>query len=232
MVHRLKLVTALVVVLVLAVGMGWVIGAQIGDRRASDRARHRVERQVERQRAIDAAELRREREEERKEREEERKEREAEAPDEVFDDATRQLLQAAKRGRRDAVARQETRLSELVRRRAATDQGPAAEDPYERELDRFPIGQPPLVAQQISSSDDHVLFVSVFTAHFCLKSPSERRDAVRETYQPIARRLHKQRVDDFELLVVPLSSTAPRRSSALARAAGGSVSLTSLGQSC
>lgn len=77
-----------------------------------------------------------------------------------------------------------------------------------------------------------MLFVSVFKAHFCLKSATERRRAVRETYWPIARRLRQEKVDDFELLVVPLGQTAPRRSESLASARAGTVSLTSHGESC
>ena len=83
-----------------------------------------------------------------------------------------------------------------------------------------------------SGGDDHVLFVSVFRAHFCLKSVNERRQAVREAYQPIARRLRRAKIDDFELLVVPLGSTAPRRSQALATASRGRISLTRRGLSC
>jgi len=178
---RLKRVAVAVAVVAVAVAGGWVIGTAIGHKRANDRANHRAndraaqaKQRVERQLAEDAAEARRE-------REEARREREAEAPDEALDKVNEHLLRAAKAGHRGDVARQEAKLAELTRRRAATE-GPAepsSKDPYERELDRVPIGQPPLIVQQITSSgDDHVLFASVFTSHFCLKSVRERRQAV------------------------------------------------------
>ena len=220
---RLKWVAAAVVVVALTIGVGTLIGTEVGHKRASDRVKERAERE----RAIDAAAARRE-------REDGRREREREAPEEIVDDANKALLRAAKAGRRDAVARQEATLDRLARRQAASQQDdPASQGPYGRELDRFPIKQRPLFAQQISSGpDDHVLFVSVFKAHFCLKSTTERRQAVRETYQPLARRLRERKIDDFELLVVPLASNAPRRAQALARVGGSTMSLTARGQSC
>lgn len=77
-----------------------------------------------------------------------------------------------------------------------------------------------------------MLFASVLEAHFCLKSARQRRQALRETYQPVARRQLRQEIDDFELFVVPASPDAPRRSQALAHATGGKVRLTSRGQRC
>jgi hypothetical protein len=227
---RLKRVAVAVAVVAAAVAGGWVIGTAIGDKRVNDRANDRAaqaKQRVERQLAADAAEARRE-------REEARREHEAEAPDEALDKVNEQLLRSAKAGRRGDVARQEARITELARRQAAAEGAaePTSKDPYERELDRFPINQPPLVAQQITSSDDHVLFVSVYKSHFCLKSPRERRQAVRETYEPIARSLRREKIRDFELLVVPVGQNAPRRSQALARASGRTVSLTSRGQRC
>jgi len=115
------------------------------------------------------------------------RERQAEAPDEALEKVSEQLLRATKAGRRGDVARQGAKLAELTRGRTTTE-GPAeptSRAPYERELDRIRIGQAPLVVQQITSSgDDHVLFVSVLKSHFCLKSGGERRQAVRESYEP------------------------------------------------
>ena len=220
---RLKRVVVAVVVVALTIGVGTLIGTELGHRRAADRVRE----QAARSQAADAAEARRE-------REEFQQEREREAPEKTVDDANDALLAASKAGRRDAVARQEETLDRLARQQAATEQDAApAKHPFGRELDRFPIKRRPLFAQQISSgAGSHVLFVSVFKAHFCLKSAAEREQAVRATYQPIARRLREQNVDDLELLVVPVSSSGPRRSEALARAEGQTDSLTSRGRSC
>ena len=93
---------------------------------------------------------------------------------------------------------------------------PTSEDPYERELDRFSVLQPPLVVQQLTSGDrNYVLFATGLEANFCLKSARQRRQPVRETYQPVARRLRRQEIDDFELFVVPAEPGAPRRSQAV-----------------
>ena len=198
---RLKRVAVVVAALALAIAVGTLIGTEIGteigDKRADDRA-SRAKEKAERQRAIVAAADRRERE---REREQERREREQEAPENAIEKADAELLRAAKAGQRDAVARHEARLTELIRRQGTAQ--PAAEDPVERELDRFPIKQPPLLAQQISSDgDNHVLFVSVSMAHFCLKTASERQRAVRATYQPIARRLRQHPYGPLGILTV------------------------------
>jgi len=220
---RLQRIAAALVVIAFTIGVGTLIGTEFGHRRAANQLKDRAERI----RASEAAKARRE-------REETRREHEREAPEKAVDDANDALLRAAKAGRRGAVARQEATLDRLARRQAASKQDdPISKHPYWREVDRFPIKEGPLFAQQIGTyGDGHLLFVSIFRAHFCLKSERERREAVRKTYEPIARRLHRRKIEDFELFVVPLGQTAPRRSAALARATDGTVVLTGRGQSC
>ena len=114
---RLRRAALVVAALALSVGLGTVIGTDIGHRRVEDRASRakvRAERQADRQRATDAAE-------ERREREQERQEREQEVPEKALDEASKELLRAAKAGRRDVVARQEARLTQLARRLAVTE---------------------------------------------------------------------------------------------------------------
>ena len=207
----------------LAIGLGTWIGTEIGQKRTADRAKRAQEagqRERDAAEAADAAEARRE--------------RRAEALDDAVEDANGELLRAAKAGRRDAVARQEAGLDQLARRQdAAGTADQTSKDPFEHELERFPIKQPPLVAQQISSTDDdHVLFVSVHAAHFCLKSRTQRRQAIRVTHTPIATRLRSAGIDDFKLLVVPFGNRAPTRSQALAIAGRHGVAVTSRGRSC
>jgi len=116
---------------------------------------------------------------------------------------------------------------------AEPDRSGRPKDPYAREIEGFPIKQPPLVAQQITSSeDDHVLFVGVFRPYFCVKTPSERAQAGRAVYRPIARRLGRAGVHDFELVVTPVAKRAPERRDALAVGAAGSVELTRAGRRC
>src|SRR5215212_5237834 len=197
-----------------AIALGAWIGTGIGHRRAERKAQQ-----------ADA----------RAERREARQERSSAALDEALDRANRRLLQAARAGQSRAVARAEAALVRASRRADAADggRGKLPKRPYAREVERFAIKRPPLVAQQITSSDDdHVLFVAVQRAYFCFKTAPERVRSVREVYLPIRRRLARAGVHDFEMVVGPPSSRAPTRSTAFAIARGSDVRLTGRGRRC
>jgi len=220
-----------VAVIAVTVGLGWWIGTEIAHKRAADRNRgaaERVRAAAERERASDAAEAR-------KERQEQQEEQRLGTLDDAIDTANRELFHAAKAGRRTDVARAETALTRASQRRNAAHKPPAhrPKDPYVRELDSFPVKEPPLFAQQMTwSEDDHVLFLSVSRAYLCLKDPADRLRRVRETYAPVERRLRRAGIKDFEIVVTPVTPQAPTRSGALAKGAAGTVTLTNLGRAC
>jgi hypothetical protein len=63
-------------------------------------------------------------------------------------------------------------------------------------------------------------------------TPDDRRAAAEQVYGPAARRLRRVGVSDFELLVVPVTPTAPRDDQALAVGRGGRLQLTRRGRNC
>ena len=207
-----------------AIVLGAWIGTGIGHRRA--------ERRANRAAAVAAA---RAEAEGRQQQREERRERSSENREDAVENANAALLRAAQGGQRAAVRRAEAQLAAAGRRSDAADRDRSErpKDPYTREIEGFPIKQPPLVAQQITSSeDDRVLFAGVFRPYFCVKTPSERAQAGRAVYRPIARRLRRAGVHDFELVVTPVTKRAPERRDALAVGAAGSVELTRAGRRC
>ena len=219
---------AIAVILVSCVGLGWWIGSEVSQRRSENELRERIARL----RAQTQAEARKEREDIRKERAAERKQQVAESIDDKLEAANRNALRAARAGRRRDVARAESELHAIAARLAPNaDSG--SRDPFERELDRFPIKLPPLLAQQIMSGDgEHVLFVLVSRPYLCLKPPQDRARAVRQVYGPMQRRLRREGIRDFEMLVTPFTARAPTRSQALATGAHQRVVLTSRGRAC
>ena len=212
------------IVIVLTVGVGAFVGVQIGHKRAADRDRAAAERA----RASARAEAR-------AEKRELRQEKSSEALDNDVEAANRELIRAARAGQRGAVARAEARLTQASRRSDAaqeSNQRPPKQ-PYARELDRFPVKRAPLFVQQITSSDeDHVLFVAVARPWFCLKSASDRIRRVHATYAPIDRRLRTAGIEDFRMVVTPITLQAPSRSNALAIASAGRVTLSTRGRAC
>src|SRR5215212_806813 len=109
--------------------------------------------------------------------------------------ANQRVLQAARSRDRPALAQAERSLTALRKREDAVEGAPdqPSTDPFERELDRFEFKQAPLFVQQITSSEnDRVLYTSVFRPQFCLKTPAERLDVVRQVYLPVNARLRRQ----------------------------------------
>jgi len=229
---RVALILALIAA---AMGLGLWVGVQIAhdrhddrNRAVAERVRERGQADARRERAADAAEAR-------KERRQKLAESRLDAMDDAIERANRDLLQAAKAGRRRDVARAEAALAQATRRRDAADKSPAhlPRDPFERELDGFPIKESPLFVQQVTSSDgDHKLFVSVSRPLLCLQSPADRPRRVHETYDPVERRLRGAGIEDFEMIVTPLTLQAPTLSDALVVASGDTVVLTSRGRAC
>ncbi|MGI8623744.1 MAG: hypothetical protein ACR2NB_09735 [Solirubrobacteraceae bacterium] len=88
---------------------------------------------------------------------------------------------------------------------------------------------------QIESSPDpgdHLLFVSVDLAPFCLLSPAAQRQAVEAVFLPADRMLRTAGIRDFEFVLVGVSQRAPRRKDALAVGKSGRLMLTARSRRC
>ena len=101
-----------------------------------------------------------------------------------------------------------------------------------RMLDEFRFKQAPLYVQQVTSSDDHRIYVSVNRDAFCLLRARARLAAAAKVYEPADRRLRKGGVEDFEFILVPVAGTAPTDDRALAIGKRGRLRLTERGRNC
>lgn len=151
--------------------------------------------------------------------------------DESVDHAIGSMHAAALKHDRGAVSKAQDELERLAR------MGPvktsSAHDPFRRMLDEFAFKRAPLFVLQVTSSrDDHLIYVGVDRAAFCLLTPDARKAAVRDVYRPADRRLRRAGVSDLEFVVVPVTQKAATYVSALAVGRRGSVRLTRRGQAC
>lgn len=110
-----------------------------------------------------------------------------------------------------------------------------ATNAYARILDDFAFKAAPLYVVQIESSPDpgdHLLFVSVDLAPFCLLSHAAQRQAVEAVFLPADRLLRAAGIRDFEFVLVGVSQRAPRRKDALAVGKSGRLMLTARSRRC
>lgn len=105
------------------------------------------------------------------------------------------------------------------------------ESSFERLVGKLPIRKPPLYVEQYITGDGHKLYTAVDRKRFCKMTAAAREKAVASFFRTADRSFRRGKVDDFEMVVTPLSDTIDKLP-ALATARRGKVSLTSRGRSC
>lgn len=160
--------------------------------------------------------------------------RAAQDHDLAVDRANSALRQAAAEKDRPGVLRAQRQLDALARDDPGPQSaGPGGDDAYAEVIGTLRFKQAPLYVQQVATSDsDHRAFVAVFAEQFCLLTTEARTQAARAVYEPLERRMRAQDVTDFELVLVPLSESAPTRARALAVGRDGRLALTARGRAC
>ena len=105
------------------------------------------------------------------------------------------------------------------------------ETPFEKLVGRLPVRKPPLfVEQYITSRGSSTVYTAVAPRRFfCGRSPARRRDAVSSFYRDADRLFRRGGVEDFALVVTPVSETTESLP-ALATGRDGKVSLTRRGR--
>jgi len=93
--------------------------------------------------------------------------------------------------------------------------------------------QGPLYVQQLlTTTGESRAFAAVLRDYFCLLTEQARTEAAAAVYGPLQRRMRDEGVADFELIVIPVTQTAPRAEAALAVGREGRLRLTARGRAC
>jgi len=154
--------------------------------------------------------------------------------EQAVDRANTELRRAARQEDRAAVLRAQRELDELAGEdpdpQAA---GPGEEDGFSRAIAGLRFKQGPLYVQQLlTTTGESRAFAAVLRDYFCLLTEQARTEAAAAVYGPLQRRMRDEGVADFELIVIPVTQTAPRAEAVLAVGREGRLRLTARGRAC